>query len=166
MEEKNNDGFCINVYSPGNFIAKEMTFSGPVNIGGQTANGGFSDEQVANALESIVGKDLPIDLKWKWAGAYWWLRWACNFPVDPKQFCIRTNKLPFKAKLNPPCDYDGIRHDCKLSFMEQDPRKMDSVQYGTSVKERFFGCREVALKLAEALGKAIVPPPQMKHIAL
>ena len=157
MEEKNNDGFCINVYSPGNFIAKEMTFSGPVNIGGQTANGGFSDEQVANALESIVGKDLPIDLKWKWAGAYWYLRWACNYPVDGQKFCARIKDLPFTKELAFACEYRNIREQITLSFMEQDPRNMDKVQYSKNDEKVFVQCREVALKLAEELGRTYLP---------
>ena len=45
-----DDGFCIKVYSPGNFIAKEITINGGVHLGNNPATGGFSDEQVAKAL--------------------------------------------------------------------------------------------------------------------
>ena len=35
-DNKNTDGWNINIYSPGNFIAREIKFEGPVSIGGQT----------------------------------------------------------------------------------------------------------------------------------
>ena len=41
----------------------------------------YSDKQVALVLEACAGKGQVIDAKWKWAGAYWLLRWACNYPV-------------------------------------------------------------------------------------
>ena len=65
-----DDGFCINVYSPGNFIAKTISI-GTLNMGGpSTENNGFSDKQIGQALLACVGKDRVIDAKWKWAGAY------------------------------------------------------------------------------------------------
>ena len=72
-----DDGFCIKVYSPGNFIAKEITINGGVHLGNNPATGGFTDEQIARALAACVGKGKVIDNKQKWAGAYWYLRWAC-----------------------------------------------------------------------------------------
>ena len=79
---KEDDGFCIKVYSPGNFIAKEIIINGGVHLGNNPATGGFTDEQIARALTACVGKGKVIDNKQKWAGAYWYLRWACCFPVD------------------------------------------------------------------------------------
>ena len=61
MEQQQSDGaFVINVNSPGNFIAKEITFTGPVNIGGNIEQGGFTDVQIKTALEAIVGKDKVV----------------------------------------------------------------------------------------------------------
>ena len=51
----------------------------------------YSDKQVAQVLEACAGKGLVIDAKWKWAGAYWLLRWACNYPVDAKEFCQKAS---------------------------------------------------------------------------
>ena len=53
---KSDDGFTINVYSPGNLIAKTITIEGDVYLGGDVATGGFSDEQIAQALKACVGK--------------------------------------------------------------------------------------------------------------
>lgn len=55
MDKKtNDDGFSINVYGSGNFIAKEMTFSGTVNAGGvKEEDGGLSKEEIANALAGV-----------------------------------------------------------------------------------------------------------------
>ena len=89
-----DDGFCIKVYSPGNFIAKEITINGGVHLGTNTATGGFTDEQIAKALAACVGKGKVIDNKQKWAGAYWYLRWACNYPVDVQKFCEKVKSQP------------------------------------------------------------------------
>ena len=152
-----DDGFCIKVYSPGNFIAKEITINGGVHLGSNTTTGGFSDEQIAQALAACVGKGKVIDNKQKWAGAYWYLRWACNFPVDAQKFCSRVKDLPFEKELEYQCEYRNIRELTTLSFMDQDPRKMEKVQYSKNDEKVFSQCREVALKLAEELGKAYLP---------
>ena len=156
MNEK-DDGFCIKVYSPGNFIAKEITINGGVHLGNSPATGGFSDEQVAKALMACVGKGKVIDQKQKWAGAYWYLRWACNYPVDVQKFCDKINALPYEKALEIPCDYNNIRRLCSCSFMDYDVRDMEKVKVSNMDKDVFLWCREIALKLAEELGKSYLP---------
>ena len=156
-DNEKDDGFCINVYSPGNLIAKEITINGGVHLGTSQAANGFSDEQIARALLACVGKDKVIDAKWKWAGAYWYLRWACKYPVDTQDFCDRISRLPFEQELEYKCDYRNIRELTTLSFMGEDPRKMEKVHYSKNDEKVFVQCREVALKLAEELGKAYLP---------
>lgn len=156
-KDKEKGDFNINVYSPGNFIAREIIFTGTVNIGGHPETGGFSDEQIIRALKAVVGKNKPIDNKQKWAGAYWWLRWACNFPVDAQEFCRRIKELPNADELEVSCDYENIRKWVTLPFMEQDPRQMDKVKVAETIKGEFSQCRQVALKLGEELGKAYLP---------
>ena len=156
-ELKKDDGFCINVYSPGNLIAKEITINGGVHLGGGTAKEAFSDEQIAQALTICVGKGKVIDAKWKWAGAYWFLRWTCNFPVDIQKFCDRIDGMKLDIPSEYSCGYESIRKFCKLSFMEYDARKMDSVKVSRNDQEVFSYCREIVLKLGEELGKASLP---------
>ncbi len=114
-----------------------------------------SSEQVAQALESIVGDDQPINVKWKWAGAYWWLRWANLYPVDVPLFCRRINGLPFMKELPVPCGYNDIRRVCSMRFMEQDPRHMEMLQPSSDEAKEFYACREVALRLSEELKKTL-----------
>ena len=151
-----DDGFCINVYSPGNFIAKEINI-GTLNMGTQNMNNGFSDEQVAKALTACVGKGKVIDQKQKWAGAYWYLRWACNYPVDVQKSCDKIKALPYEKALEIPCDYNNIRRICCCSFMDYDVRDMEKVKVSNMDQDVFLWCREIALKLAEELGKAYLP---------
>ena len=113
-ELKKDDGFCINVYSPGNLIAKEITINGGVHLGNGTAPDAFSDEQIAQALTICVGKGKVIDAKWKWAGAYWFLRWSCNFPVDIQKFCDRIDGMKLDIPSEYSCGYESIRKFCKL----------------------------------------------------
>ena len=152
-----DDGFCINVYSPGNFIAKTISI-GTLNMGGpSTENNGFSDKQIGQALLACVGKDRVIDAKWKWAGAYWYLRWACNYPVDPKDFCQKISDMKLDIEEKYRCEYRNIREQATLSFMSQDATKMQKVQPSKNDEKEFAICREVALKLAEELGKTYLP---------
>ena len=152
-----DDGFCIKVYSPGNFIAKEITINGGVHLGTSPATGGFSDEQIAKALAACVGKGKVIDNKQKWAGAYWYLRWACNYPVDVQKFCERVKNLPFGKPLEIACEYNNIRRLCTCSFMDYDVRDIEKVKVSSMDQDVFSWCREIALKLAEELGKSYLP---------
>lgn len=130
------------------------------NYNGQVGTDGarYTDAEVARALEAIVGKERPIDAKWKWAGAYWWLRWACGWPVDVPRFCRRVQELPFSGELAVECMYNDIRRVCKLTFMEQDPQKMHAVQPSSADAAPFAACREVALRLAEELRRTPAQP--------
>ena len=157
-EMKNNSGgFTVNVYSSGNNIAKEIT----QNIYGNVYNGHsaqdasyhYSDKQIATALANIVGTGKAIDSKQKWAGAQWLLRWECNFPPKPQDFCERVAKLPLPNDLEFPCDYNNIRALSTLSFMDQDPREIDKVKYSPSDKQAFFQLKTVVIDLKEELKK-------------
>lgn len=155
-ETEKDDGFCINVYSPGNFIAKEINI-GTLNLGTQTMNNGFSDEQVAKALLACVGDDKVINNMRKWAGAYWCLRWKCNYPVDIKEFCNKIEGLKLDVSNHLKCDYNNIRKFCKLSFMDCDPFGKAEVKVSSMDRDVYSWCREVAMKLAEELGKTYLP---------
>jgi hypothetical protein len=113
----------------------------------------YSDNQVAEVLKSCVGKGLVIDAKWKWAGVYWYLRWSCNYPVDAKDFCAKIKSLELDIPEECECSYESIRKICTLSFMNYDPRWMDVVRVSKNDQGMFSQCREIALKLADELGK-------------
>ena len=117
----------------------------------------YSDAQVAEALESLVGKGQVIDAKWKWAAVYWYLRWTCNYPVDVKEFCVRIKRLELAIPDDCDCSYESIRKICTLSFMNYDPRWMDVVRVSKNDQSMFSQCREIVLKLAEELGKTGLP---------
>ena len=158
IDMKEDDGFCIKVYSPGNFIAKEITFTGTVNIGGgNLETTGFTDEQIAQALMACVGENKVINIMRKWAGAYWCLRWKCNYPVDIKEFCNKIEGMKLSVPERLKCDYNNIRKFCKLSFMDCDPFGKAEVKVSNMDKDVYSWCREVALKLAEELGKTYLP---------
>ncbi len=118
---------------------------------------GYSDKQVTRALEASVGKGKVIDAKWKWAGAYWYLRWTCNYPVDAKEFCKKIVTLDLDIPAEYECSYESIRKICTLSFMDSDARRMDIVRVSKNDQGMFSQCREIALKLAEELGNSVLP---------
>lgn len=112
-----------------------------------------TDEVVGRTLAAMAGEGKPINCKQKWAGAYWYLRWAYNYPVDPQEFCKRIQNLPYADGLEVSCNYENIRKLATLSFMEQDPRQMDKVKPSKMDNQAFMQCREIALLLEEKLGK-------------
>ena len=118
---------------------------------------GYSDKQVAQVLEACAGKGQVIDAKWKWAGAYWLLRWACNYPVDAKDFCKKIGSLEMDIAAEYECSYESIRKICTLSFMDYDPRRMDSVRVSKNDQGMFSQCREIVLKLVDEFGKTSLP---------
>ena len=113
----------------------------------------YSDKQVVRVLEASAGKGLIIDAKWKWAGAYWLLRWACNYPVDAKDFCTKIKSLDMDIAADYECSYESLRKICTLSFMDYDPRRMDSVRVSKNDQGMFSQCREIVLKLVDEFGK-------------
>ena len=117
----------------------------------------YSDKQVAQVLEACAGKGQVIDAKWKWAGAYWLLRWACNYPVDAKDFCKKIGSLEMDIAAEYECSYESIRKICTLSFMDYDPRRMDSVRVSKNDQGMFSQCREIVLRLLDEFGKTSLP---------
>ncbi len=113
----------------------------------------LSDEQIARAIEAICGEGKPLDSKRKWAAVYWCLRWYCNFPVKPKDFCDRIEKMQM-GDLPYQCEYDCIRHFSTLSFMNQDARQIDKVKASRTDEQFYQKCRVIVLALAEELGKS------------
>lgn len=117
----------------------------------------YNDKQIGQALTACTGKGLVIDAKWKWAGAYWYLRWACNYPVDAKDFCMKIKSLNLDIPADYECSYESIRKICTLSFMDCDARRMDIVRVSKNDQGMFSQCREIALKIADELGKMSLP---------
>ena len=117
----------------------------------------YSDKLVAQVLEASAGKGLILDAKWKWAGAYWLLRWACNYPVDAKEFCKKIRSLEMDIADEYDCSYESIRKLCTLSFMDYDPRHMESVRVSKNDQGMFSQCREIVLKLVDEFGKTSLP---------
>lgn len=118
---------------------------------------GLSDAQVAQALEAICGEGRALDTKQKWAGAYWCLRWYCNFPVKGSDFCEKIATLPFTKPLNPECSYNNIRRIVTLSFMNQDARQLNAVKPSRQDEKVFAECRTIVTALAQELGKMANP---------
>ena len=160
MELGKEGAFSINVYSPGNLIAQEITINGNVSLGGDAQHNGFSDEQIAQAIRAINGDKKPLNSKQKWAAVYWCLRWYCNFPKNTKEFCDRIDKLPL-GELEYECDYNNIRRICSLSFMNEDARHLDKISPSRSEADAYMQCREVVVALAAELGRAALPQVQI-----
>jgi len=156
MENENQNGFVVHIYSPGNQIIQTQTnnYYGTVYQGkSESDHNSFSDEQVAKALLACVGEGKVINSKQRWAGAYWCLRWKCNYPVDPQEFCDKIATLHLELAEEYACSYHNIRRFCKLSFMDCDPFGKSEVKVSNMDRGAYSWCREIAFKVAEELGK-------------
>lgn len=159
-DNQQNGGFVVHVYSPGNQIIQTQNnnYYGPVYQGkGETRNNSFTDAQISKALLACIGEERVICNMRRWAGAYWCLRWKCNYPVDIREFCTKIKGLKLDIAKDYDCDYENIRRFCKLSFMEYDPFGKTEVKVSTMDRDVYSWCREVANKLAEELGKTYLP---------
>ena len=63
--------------------------------------------------------------------------------------------VPMTSKIA--CDYNNIRRLCTCSFMDYDVRDIAKVKVSSMDQDVFSMCREIALKLAEELGKSYLP---------
>ena len=124
----------------------------------------YSEKQVADALLNVVGKNKVIDNKQKWAGAYWLLRWECNYPVKPLDFCQKIEQLPFSRELAIKCDYNNIRSLSTLSFMNQDARCLEAVICPKSEKSIFLQMRSVVIELEKELEKTLSQPDDFSNL--
>jgi len=111
----------------------------------------YTDGEIALALSRLVGKDCVINQKRKWAGAYWCLRWTCDYPVEAGEFCDRIASLRLNLPSGYECCYENIRKLCTLSFMGYDFHRMDRVRCSDMDREDFAMCRQVALSLEAEL---------------
>lgn len=130
-----------------------ITYHDNRGCGEQQKKEGYTDEQIAQALTNIVGKNKPIDSKLKWAGAQWLLRWECNYPPKAQDFCEKIASLPLPDDLEYKCEYNNIRALSTLSFMNEDARQLESVKYSKNDEQAFFQLRGVVVALAEELQK-------------
>ena len=156
MENENLNGFVVHIYSPGNQIIQTQNnnYYGTVYQGkSEGGQNGFSDEQVSKALLACVGKEKTINAKWKWARAYWCLRWKCYYPVDAKEFCKKIKSLDLGLSDDQDCNYESIRKYCSLSFMDSDPFGKTEIRVSNMEKGTYLICRQIALNLGEELGK-------------
>ena len=115
----------------------------------------YTDEQIAQALGNIVGKNKAIDSKQKWAGAMWLLRWECNYPSRAMEFCEKIATLPLPDDLEFKCEYNNIRGISTLSFMDEDARHLDEVRYSRNDEPVFLQMRGVVIALREELSKTV-----------
>ena len=148
MESEKLNGFVVHIYSPGNQIIQTQNnnYYGTVyQTKNENGQNGFSDEQVAKALQACVGKDK--------VGAYWCLRWKCYYPVDAKEFCKKIESLDLGLSDDLDCNYESIRKYCTLSFMDYDPFGKTEIRVSNMDKGVYSVCRQIALNLGEELGK-------------
>ena len=162
MEQSNGGSGNIYNYFQGATIHNmvingNMTRSGTENYGeSQKPVPCYNDEQVARALEAIVGKGKPIDAKWKWAGAKWLLNFVADYPLKLQDFCTRISGLQFSRQLEYDCDYNNVRAVSTLSFLSENPLYMDKVRYSEADKQKFLELRNVVLALQKELEKTSV----------
>lgn len=156
MGNDNNDGgFCVQVYGSGNNIAKEMT----ITYNGDVFNGQaerpkktYSDEQIAEALIAINGKEKVLNNYQLWLGACCFLMARCHYPKDLELCCNKITGLPYGInKLEFDCKYENIRKLNYLKFVNTDIAEWDDYEPKDDEKKLFYGCKAVMKELDKML---------------
>lgn len=165
LNNANTGGTTVtNIVLGGTLFQNGATFTAAREAPRTSGKKEYSDKQVADALLNVVGKNKVIDNKQKWAGAYWLLRWECNYPVKPLDFCQKIEQLPFSRELAIKCDYNNIRPLSTLSFMNQDARFPEAVNCPKSEKAVFLQMRSVVIELEKELEKTLSQPDDFSNL--
>ncbi len=159
MENDNNTGgFHVHVYSSGNNIAQTITqtYYGDVYNGQtpQQQTPKVTNEQIAQALLAINGKDKVINNYQLWLGACCLLMWKYGFPKNLEDCCDYITNLPFgdeRPKLE--CKYESIRKFSYLRFVKLNIDEWDEYQPNDDEKKLFYGCNMVRKELEKEILK-------------
>lgn len=158
MENDNyGGGFHVHVYSSGNNIAQSMT----VTYNGTVYNGKtprpkkeYTDEEIAQALAAINGKEKVLNGFQLWLGACCFLMARCNYPKDLELCCNKIAGLPYgESELEFECKYENIRKLNYLKFVNMDIDKWDDYEPKDEERKLFYGCKAVVKELQKLLAE-------------
>ena len=108
----------------------------------------YSDEQIAQALIAINGKDKVLSNYQLWLGACCYLMGRCNYSRNLEMCCNKINHLPYgDVKLDIECKYDNIRKFGFLRFVKEGVDTWDDYQPKEDEKKLFYGCKAVVNEL-------------------
>ena len=155
-ENKTGGGFNVYVYSSGNNIAQTITQT----INGNVYNGQpseqqqqvtYSDEEIAQAISSINGKDKVLNELQKWMGVCIFVQSRCGYPRDLKACCEKLAALPYDKPLEVPCYYDNVRKLAIYGFARLTYDQWPGYKPIETEKKNFASCFDVASELEAKL---------------
>ena len=112
-----------------------------------------TDQQMADAINSICGEDKPLDDKQKWLGVCCLVRARFGYPYDIEACCKRLADLPYKKPLYKNCDYGNVRKLTVYGFAREPYDKWVSYRPNDTEKKYFDSCFYVARELEFAIEK-------------
>ena len=112
-----------------------------------------TDQQMADAINSICGKGMPLDDKQKWLGVCCLVRARYNYPYDIEVCCKRLAALPYKTPLYKECDYDNVRKLAIYGFASEPYDRWKTYTPRKTEKKHFDSCFYVARELENAINK-------------
>lgn len=113
-----------------------------------------TDEQIANALLAINGKEKPLDEYQVWLGACCILTWKYRYPRKLEDCCKRINSLPLEG-IEIICKYENIRKFSTYSFVKEDARLWNDYKPKESERVLFNKCLSVAQALDTEIQRQI-----------
>lgn len=115
-----------------------------------------TDEQVANAIRAINGKNKPLDNYQRWLGACCLLAWKYDYPRNIGDCCQRINTLGIND-LEFECKYENIRKLTTTNkFVKEDARYWDSYIPKENERKLFNECLLVAQALDAEIQKQMI----------
>ena len=114
-----------------------------------------TNEQIANAIRAINGKDKPLNQYNLWLGVCSILSWKYGYPRNLGECCERINSLPLEG-VEYICKYENIRKfPATHAFMKEDARNWNSYTPKTEERKLFNECLSVAQAFEAEIQKQI-----------
>ena len=110
-----------------------------------------TDEQLANAISSINGKEKMLDEYQKWLGVCCYVSAKCGYPIDLDACCRRLAVLPYKEPLEYMPQYKSIRVYATWNFVKAGFNSWADFKPNDQERNLFVKCRDVALALEYVL---------------
>jgi len=111
----------------------------------------YTDQQMADAINSINGKGKVLDEYQKWLGICCYVSARCGYPMDLESCCQRLANLPYKTPLEYVPQYKSIRVYATWNFVKAGYEQWSNLRVNDQERNLFIKCHDTALALVRAL---------------
>ena len=131
--------------------AKELMLFFEREKRGLSQNSHVTDQQMADAICMICGKDKILNEKQSWMGVCCLVKSHYDYPHELDSCCKRLAELPYREKPYIECCYDNVRKLAVYGFYREPYDKWENYRPNDTEKKYYNKCYDVARALEAAL---------------